>query len=307
MPPDPSAAQPKTLIARLQRGTLNRLGFDATIEGVKGTIMVDTGASFSMLNESKYGFLLRGPERKLPAGMPATTHVNDMKARVALARDFHLGNVDLGGSRFALVPQDELYEDLHYSSRGRFGNYDGLMGENFLRRYQAIVDCRRQLLYLSLHPVKTAGLEHILCPNGWTRVPMTEAGADFSVPCQINGHALRLIVDTGAFCTMLDQAWLDGAHVRSDDLPLRSSVIGNTPEAVGMAKLDRLQIGDFTAANVQVAANADLRAAVGSDHEDSARGPIVGVLGSDTLALNAAIIDIGGQALYLKQMAGGGR
>ena len=68
MPLDPSANQPKTLIAPLRRGELNRLGFDATIEGVKGTIMVDTGASFSVLNEGKYGFLLHRSERKLPPG-----------------------------------------------------------------------------------------------------------------------------------------------------------------------------------------------------------------------------------------------
>ena len=230
-----------------------------------------------------------------------------MKARVAFARDFHLGSVDLGGSQFPLVPEDELYEHRHFSYRGRFGNYDGIMGENFLCRYRAIVDCHRQLLYLSLHPVKTPGLAHVLCPNGWTCIPMADAGEDFCVPCQINGHAFRLIVDTGAVFTTLDQDWLDGSHVQSSGLPLRASVIGNTSHAMGLAKLDRLQIGDYTAMNVQIASSVDLGRVVGRVDVKNAAVPIVGVLGSDTLAFNGAIIDIGGHALYLKHMTGGGR
>ncbi len=307
MPPDPSANRPKTLIVHLERGELNRLGFDATIEGVKGTILVDTGASSSMLNENKYGFLLHGPKQKLPGGMPATTHVNDMKARVAFARDFHLGGVDLGGSRYALVPEDEMYENLHYSHRGRFGNYDGAMGENFLQHYQAVVDCSRQLLYLSLHPLNTPNLAPVLCANGWTRVPMAEEGRDFSVPCQLNGRAVRLIVDTGAAFTTFDRAWLDDAHMTSGSLPMRGSVIGNAAEEMGVVKLDRLRIGDYTATNVQIASSVDLRRAVEPSKAQGAADPIVGLLGSDTLGFNGAIIDVGGKALYLKPVSGGGR
>ena len=302
-----SPNQPKTLIAHLRRGELNRLGFNATIEGVTGTIMVDTGASFSILNEGKYGFLLHGPERRLAASSYITTQVNDMKARVAFTRDFHLGSVDLGGSRFPLVPENELYENRHGSYRGRFGNYDGLMGEDFLRRYQAVMDCHRQLLYLSLHPIKTSNLEPVLCSNGWTRVPMEDTGTDLAVSCRVQGRACRLIVDTGAAFTTLDQAWLDNAHVASTSSPLRAAFIGKTSRTITLAKLDRLRIGDYTATDVQITAGAGVRLALDQDDEASAPGPIVGLLGSDTLAFNGAIVDIGGQALYLKHMAGGGR
>ena len=306
-PPGLRADGVKTLIVRLGRGQTNELWLSATVEGVKGSMAIDTGSGDTSLNENKYGFLLHGQNRKLPLGVPATTHVNDMVAKVAFARDFHIGQQDLGGALVALVPQKELYTGDEFDDHHRRGNFDGIMGENFLRACHAVIDCSRQLLYLSVGSIQLSTLASILPAHGWTRIPMSEVAGGFCVPCMLNGHPFRLIVDTGSPFTDLEKSFLAKTQVKSKDLVLELGLIGNAAERVGLAKIDRLQIGAYTATNVQATASADLRVLPDRLREDPALGPIVGTLGNDTLGFNGAIIDIGGQALYLKHISGNGR
>ena len=304
---DLSEDKTRTLVARLERGQLNHLGLAATVEGVTGTIMVDTGAPATLLNEGKYGFLLPGPNRKLPVGLPATTRINAMVSPMAFAHDFHLGSNNLGGSPVAVIPQHYLYQNPGPGGQGFAGDYDGIMGENFLRRYRAVLDCGRQLLYLNLGEAKPQTLAALLPARGWTRVPMSNVVRSFSVPCALNGHRFRLIVDTGAPYTVLDQTLLAAAQVKCVDSPLKGALLGNPEDTLGLADLDSLQIGDFTATNVQMASSRSLGRAFAYVHDKVASGPVLGLLGSDMLAFNGAIIDVGGHALYLKHLSPGAR
>ena len=82
--------KPRVLIAQLGRGGMNQLWLDTSVENVKGAMIVYLGAPSTLLNQHKFGFLLRGPDHELPPGTAATARVNSLTAQVALARDFQL-------------------------------------------------------------------------------------------------------------------------------------------------------------------------------------------------------------------------
>ena len=95
----------QVLIAHLRRSGLNKLWLPATVEHVKGSISIDTGSPLTALSDAKYRFLLKGDAHRLPPGVPVTTPLNALKARVALAHDLSLGGHDLGAALVALVPE----------------------------------------------------------------------------------------------------------------------------------------------------------------------------------------------------------
>ena len=294
------------LIAPLRRSGLNCLWLPATVENVHGSIIIDTGSPVTVLSDAKYHFLLKGDAHRLPSGVPATTPFNALKANVALAHDLSLGGHDLGASLVVLVPERLLDEGEYFRYADRAVDFDGVMGEDFLRRYRAVIDCSRQRLYLNLGHDREDNLPGTLVPNGWTRIPMTEVAHHFVVPCALNGSAFRLIVDTGAPFTMLDRTLLRAVKVYSRTLPLDGGLIGNDSVPQELVQLHTLQVGDYTANDVQMTAMKDLSAAWTSKLEPE-EVPIIGLLGADTLGFNGAIIDLGGSALYLKHPSAGSK
>ena len=308
-PPSPvrSAEKPQVLTAQMRRSGMNMLWLPATVENVKGSLIIDTGSPVTILSEAKYRFLLKGDAHKLPPGALATIPINTLKARTALVHDLSLGGHDLGASLVALVPERYLdeAETFHYANRA--SNFDGIMGEDFLRLYRAVIDCTRQLLYLNLGPVRKDNLPAVLIPNGWTRVPMAEVDDHFVVPCVINGFTCRLIVDTGSSFTVLDKTLLRAIKVGSHALPVDGGLIGNEMGEQRLVQLHKLQIGDYVADDVQMTALENLSSALVSEREGRTEDTIIGLLGADTLGFNGAIIDLGGNALYLKHLPSSSR
>ncbi len=299
--------KPRVLIAPLRRSGLNSLWLAATIENVKGSIIIDTGSPLTALSDAKYRFLLRGDAHKLPPGNPASITLNTLNVPIAVARDFRLGGQDLGAALVALVPERYLDEGevFHYGDRA--SDFDGLMGEDFLQRYRAVIDCHRQLLYLNLGPAGKQNLADVLVPNGWTRIPMTDVGTHPVVPCTLGGYACRLIVDTGSPFTTVDERLARAIKIGSETLPLSGGLIGNDSRPQSLVHLHTLRIGDYTADDVQMTAMANLSIELVSGQEQKAPVPIVGLLGADTLGFNGAIIDLGGHNLYLKHLPNGAR
>ena len=288
-------------IIRLGRGHNNRLDFAATIDGVKGLVVVDTGASTTVLSAGKYGFLLRNGAVK-PANVPATVPVNGMRAPVGIARDVQLGSVHHANVAFPLLPQRYLYDRLDIAASDR--QYDGYLGENILRGYNAVLDCGRLALYLNTDPRRKLDLGNALTRSGWTQIPMTNSGSNFTVPCTLAGHSYRLLVDTGAPFTVLDSSELQAKSIPQADLPMHGSVMGFLPARQYLVKADTLQIGGYVASGVHLVSNEGLHRAFISYKTAADLPPIVGLLGGDILGTNGAMIDIGNHNLYLKHPGG---
>ncbi len=292
-------------IIRLGRGHNNRLCLAVTIGGTKGLFMLDTGANGTALNESTYGSLLKSGT-PLPPGLPKTTSFNGTSARVAVAPDFRIGKSNLGTLPVVLVPNRILYDRVLDRTAGGDRSYDGLMGEEILRHCNAMVDCGRLLLYLNTGRSRKLSSGAAFVSAGWTRVPMSDIRNDFTVPCTINGHHFRLIVDTGAPFTTVNRGLLDAAHLQSRDLPmLRGGLAGTRAEDTGLVTVNGMQIGNYTVPSIHLITTPQSFASFGGPHDEAQDGAIVGLFGSDALAANGAIVDVGNKALYLKRTGNG--
>ena len=294
---------PGYIIVGLGQGPYNRLCFAATVEGHKGLMMLDTGAGGVLLNKDKYQFLLPAGNRKLPPGVPAYIPVNDTKSPVGIAHEFRIAQVELGTVPVALVEHRLLYDVgmLYVNNSDR--QYDGLIGETVLRHYNAVVDCARLGLYLNIDPAHKHDFGPAFVRAGWTRIPMENLSNDFTVSCKINGRSFRMIVDTGAPWTDLDKNLVSGAQLSIHDLPMRGGVIGARARDAAFLELSGFQIGSYAAPRTDAIVTDGLRGYFGGNN--SAKGqPVIGLLGSDFLSTNGAIVDVGNHALYLKAGVG---
>ncbi len=262
-------------------------------------MMLDTGVSNTALSNGTYRTLLLNASSRLPAGVPRALSLNGTNTLLAQAPDFRVNKVNLGTLPVCLVPRPYLFDAGPGDRGGQL--YDGLMGQNILRHYNAVIDCARLLMYLDLDPARKVDLSSSLARKGWTRVPMSDTGSHLSVPCVLNGRRFRLIVDTGSPFTNFDRNLLTEAQVGMRDLPLRSGLIGTEALPVSLVDLDRFEIGGYAATDVHATATAQSLAAFGGGADRGSDAPVVGLLGGDLLARNGAIIDIGDRALYLKR------
>lgn len=299
VPPDRATNSPLPgyRLIRLGRKHNNRLCFAATIAGTRGLIMLDTGAANTALNAETYRSLRLGGTNRLPAGVPRAQSINGVTTQLAEAPDFHVGPSNLGAVPVPLIPRSYL-QDGASENGGQL--YDGLLGQNVLRQYGAMIDCARLMLYLDLDPAKKLNLAGSFAQHGWTRVPMVDTGSHYLVPCVLNGRRYRLVVDTGAPFTCLDLNLLRDAGVATHALSVRQNLFGHDAEPVSLVDLDRLQIGGYLARNVHMIATVQSLEAFGGHAGHSSDEPIVGLLGGDMLAHQGAIIDIANKALYLK-------
>ena len=295
----PSAAHPLAgyEIIRLGQGHFNRLDFVATIDGVKGLLFVDTGATHTVLSAEKYDFLLKNGVKR-PPNVPASARFNGMSAPVAIAKDVELGSLHRTDVPFPLVRRQFLFDSL--ARLGYDRQFDGFLGENFLRGYNAILDCGRLALYLNTNPQQKLNPAKALIENGWTQVPMASVDIHFAVSCTLAGHPVRLLVDTGAPFTVFDSSAMQAAHIEQQELNLRAGIVGYIPSAEYAIKANTLQIGNYVASNLHLLSNAKLKEPLALAKVPANEAPVVGLLGGNTLCDNGAIIDIGNHYLYLK-------
>ncbi len=285
-------------IVPLGRGNMNRLRLAATIEGTKGLLVLDTGAGGTFLSQGKYSSLLPGPGRQLPSGVPKTSSFNGTRVPVGYARDFHIGNANLGSLPMVIVPQRYLYDPKLLYDPKPDTQYDGYLGEDILRRFNAVVDVGRLVLYLNTDPKRKTDPGRALVAAGWTRIPMTASHGDFSVECTLGRKRFRVFVDTGSPFTVLDERVVRASQIPVADLPMKGGVVATRSREMQLIMTDSLTIGSYTATGVHLVSEAGLQSSMSMSPD--AAVPLGGLLGGDILARNNAMIDIGNQALYLK-------
>jgi hypothetical protein len=87
--------------------------------------------------------------------------------------------------------------------------YDVLLGLDFLVRNQALVDCLDGRLYVRSRPPTESVQEALatsLRKNGYEDVPLTYSRSELpTVPIQVNGVALNMLVSTSLAFTALDE------------------------------------------------------------------------------------------------------
>ncbi|HJT44651.1 MAG TPA: retropepsin-like aspartic protease, partial [Chthoniobacterales bacterium] len=198
-----------------------------------------------------------------------------------------ISTLAMGNCTFQNVPVEVASEgDINRYARPHL---DGLFGAHEMAKFGMVIDCSRQMLYVNPKGSSAAtspALAGFLQGRGFVRVPMQfDSGHHLTVAAQVNLRPVKLIVDTGAFTTVISAAYAEGAGASMDSqMSYRAAAVGNQ----GIARLGELAIGDFKVNNAEVF--------VANIHEMAGAG----LLGEDYLSWNFGIIDLGGMNLYLR-------
>ena len=259
----------------LQRRFGNHLFVDTLIDGRKTALMIDTGCPFTLID--------RTSARRIGLGLKETkSEITGVKGNSQPYAVSRIASLAMGNCTFENVPVGVAEEgDVNRYARPHL---DGLFGAHEMAKFGMIVDCSRQMLYVNPRGSSAATsqvLASFLQGRGFVRVPMHfNSGHHLEVDAQINFRAVKLIVDTGAFTTVISAPIAEGAGAAMD-----SSM---SDKGQGIARLGELSIGSFKVNNAEVF--------VANMHEMAGAG----LLGEDYLSWNFGVIDLGGMNLYLR-------
>ena len=279
----------------LERSQQNHLLVHVLINDKPARLVVDTGAPVSAIaqNRRKHFGLRSIP---IKSKLPTQLHINGGFNRVAIARRFKLGALGLLDEPVVLI-------DMSSSTRAaRALNeepVDGILGADILFPTTALVDCETQMLILKVDP-RFSGTVPGYDFRGLRSVPLhVSNNYNLYVDGKVNGTDAKLMVDTGAFATLMHQSF-----IRSMKLPLRktrfsSAGVNLKERGLQLATINQLSIGNIHFRRKEVGVmNLE-----GLIHGGllNAKPPVAGLLGSEILRHHHGIIDFGTLTLYLKR------
>ena len=293
-PPAPNAASPRFEALPLTRSRQNHLLVRAFINGKPALLGVDSGAPISAIAlKRRAHFGLTGIPGS--SNLPSRLQINGAFNSVAIAHSMRLGAL-------TLVDEPVVVVDLGSSGRAsrqiHEQEIDGILGADILFPTGAILDCQKQLLTLKIDPEfsgRAPGVEF----RGFRSVPIRVSETyNLYVDAVINGKSARLMVDTGAFATLLHRGFVRQLHVATHETPFSSAGVNLKQRGVQIARIRQLSVGavDIVGKDIGV---VDLQGLI---HNDLLRGaqPVAGLLGAEILRTHHGIIDFGTHTLYLK-------
>jgi predicted aspartyl protease len=276
----------------LELSPQNHLIVRAFINGKPALLGVDTGAPVSAIAVSRqrhYGLDSVSSSSKLPPKLM----INGALDTVGIAKSLRLGALNL-------VDEPMVAIDLGSRTARLRGEQeiDGILGADILFPTRAVLDCQRRLLILNLEPQSetlTPGVDY----RGLRSVPIhVSEGYNLYVDGAINGAPALLMVDTGAFATLLHRSFVKRMKIPLRDTPFRSAAVNLKMRDVQIARIRRLSVGsvEIVGHNVGV---IDLGGLIHGGLLAGKR-PVAGLLGSELLQRHHGIIDFGTRRLYLK-------
>jgi predicted aspartyl protease len=289
------ASAPRFEVLPLVRSQQNHLLLHAYINNKSAWLCVDSGAPISAiaLHRRKY-FNLTG----ISAGseIPTRLRINGAFDSVGIAKNFRLGSLNL-------VDEPVVIVDLGSSSRAarllHEQEIDGIIGADILFPTKAILDCEQQLLILKVDP-DVAGNAPGVDFRGFQSLPMRVSDSfNLYVDTSINGTPARLMVDTGAFATLLHQAFVRQMKIPTYETSFSSAAVNLKQRGVEVARIKRLSLGNIKIVGKNVGV-VDLEGLIHSGLLD-ATPPVAGLLGAEILRQHHGIIDFGTRTLYLKK------
>jgi predicted aspartyl protease len=279
----------------LSRSRQNHLIVRALINGRPALLGVDTGAPVSAiaLKRREY-FHLTG----LPATskLPARLQINGAFDNVAVAHKFQLGGLVLADEPVVMI-------DLSTSSRAarllHEQEIDGILGADILFPTRAVLDCQKEMLILKLDPNSNGSVPGIEF-RGFKRMPIeVSEGYNLYVSGAVNGSPARLMIDTGAFATLLHRDFVRQMNIPLRKTPFNSAAVNLKQRGVSVAKIKRLTVGTVDIIGNEVAV-VNLQGLI---HDELLNGspPVAGLLGAEILKAHHGIVDFGTRTLYLKR------
>jgi predicted aspartyl protease len=297
-----AASPPEKLILpgykgiQLERGSQNHLILPGQINGKLASFVIDTGAAVTFLRgdrAGKLGVVTSGGEYVVAPGKSLPRASVDLRAG---AMEFGKVTIGLADARRAgTLPAD------------------GSIGLDLLRRHKVVINCRTKQIFFKTDASSTA-LAATTRARGFTRVPIREDRHGYlMVACSLGGKSGRLMLDTGAFVTIMNETALRYRGVSGEDSALTAGNFDGKVQRLQVARIDNLKIGPVAIAARELAmmnltgefaARPKLR--MGFNYVDATERRDVGgeiffgLLGNDLLDLQQAIIDLDSMSLFLK-------
>jgi predicted aspartyl protease len=297
--PRPGERSPRTAprfeALPLVRSKQNHLLAYAHINGRPAWLCVDSGAPISAIAKHRrkhFGLT------DIAAGsdFPTRLRINGAFDSMALAKSLRLGGLNILDHPVVVI-------DLDSSSKAarlvREPEIDGILGADILFPTSAILDCQRQLLILKLDP-ELAGDPPGVSFRGYQRLQMRMSDSfNLYVDTTINGRQARLMVDTGAFATLLHRSFIREMRIPTQETAIRSMAVNLKQRGVDVARIRRLSLGKINIVGKEVGV-FDMEGLI---HNGllQASPPVAGLLGAEILRQHHAIIDFGTRTLYLKK------
>jgi len=278
----------------LELSRQNHLIVHAFINGKLALLGVDTGAPVSAIAVSRQRHYDLDPIPSTPK-LPPKLMINGALDTVGIAKSLRIGALTLVDEPMVAI---DLGPESRTASLPGEQEIDGILGADILFPTRAVLDCQRRLLILNLEPQSrtlTPGVDY----RGLRSVPIhVSEGYNLYVDGAINGVPALLMVDTGAFATLLHRSFVKRMKIPLRDTPFSSAAVNLKLRNVQIARIRRLSVGsiDIVGHNVGV---MDL---AGLIHGGllAAKPPVAGLLGSELLQRHHGIIDFGTRRLYLK-------
>ena len=287
------AAPPQFQALPLERSRQNHLLLRAFINGKPALLGVDTGAPISAIAIARVGHFGMSPVGA-NADVPTRLRINGKYNQVLVAQGLRLGALNL-------VDQPMVAVDLAGSSKAarmmKEQAIDGILGADILFPTEAVLDCRAPMLMLKIDPNARGSMPGVNY-RGMSGVPMElSSGYNLYVDGRVNGRRARLMVDTGAFTTLLHQRFVRSMKIPLRDTPFNSAGVNLKNRGVQTATIARLSIGDVHMRSKKVGV-IDLEGLIRGGLLD-ATPPVAGLLGSEILERHNGIIDFRTRTLYL--------
>ncbi len=295
--PEPALDNPLFQALPLERSRQNHLLLRAEINGKRAFLGVDSGAPVSAVSASRrtyYGMSALPGTSKLPSRL----RINGGFNRVTIAHRLRLGALTLIDEPMVAV---DLSTPARASREFHEEELDGILGADILFPTQAVLDCDAQVLFMKVDPDAPGtvpGVNHSR-QAGWKNVPIrVTKGWNLYVDGALNGKPAQLMIDTGAFTTLIHRPFLREMRLPLRNTPYTSGAVNLDERGLQLATIRRFAIGPFLVKGKEVGV-MDLKGLI---HGDLLQGtpPVAGLLGSEFLRRNHAIIDFGTRTLYLK-------
>ena len=257
-------------------------------------MVLDTGAPVSAIainRRSYFGLTPISGTSQIPTRVKINGGFNSM----SIAKTLRLGGL-------TLVDQPIVTVDLGSSTRAARMTHepqiDGILGADILFPLEAVLDCQKQTLILKMDPKRRGGVPGADY-RGFRSMPIhVSAGDNLYVDGKVNGAPAQLMVDTGAFATLLHRPFVRRMKIPMRETPFSSSGVNIGRDGVQIAMIKRLSVGTFEIRGKEVGV-IDLEGLIHGGMLQ-ASPPVAGLLGSEILQRHHGIIDFGTRTLYLR-------
>jgi predicted aspartyl protease len=278
----------------LERSKQNHLLLRVEINGKPALLGVDSGAPVSAISAS----------RRKHFGMSALPGSSKLPPRIRINGGFNVVTIAHRLRLGALTLVDEPMVAIDLSAPARAARefheqqLDGILGADILFPTTAVLDYDAQVLFMKVDPDVPGNVPGIN-RRGRKNVPIrVTKGWNLYVDSKLNGKPAQLMIDTGSFTTLIHKPIVREMRLPLRNTPYTSGAVNLDERGLQLATIRRFAVGSFMVKGKEVGV-MDLQGLI---HGDLLQGtpPVAGLLGSEFLRRNHAIIDFGTRTLYLK-------